>query len=190
MSHDGYRELPRLPREYYEGDAVVLWTLSLFDRGRGWLSESFRLRFERLMLHVAARELLLCPIYCLMPDHIHLIWMGLARSSDQRNGMAFLRTYLEPLAAPHKFQPQAHDHVLREKERMRNAFAAVCQYVSNNPVRAELVRDARDWPFTGSVLPGYPELNSNHDVEFWRKFWEIYFRGRSPDAGEICKPPI
>ena len=88
--------LPRLAKEFYQGDAVVFWTLTIFDRARGWLKDSLHRDFRELMLHTAAREGLLCPIYCLMPDHIHLVWMGLRRASDQRNGMAFLRTYLEP----------------------------------------------------------------------------------------------
>ena len=38
----------------------------------------------------AAREGLACPIYCLMPDHLHTWFeMGLRRNSDQLNGMAF-----------------------------------------------------------------------------------------------------
>ena len=59
--------------------------------------------FRELMLHAAAREGLACPVYCLMPDHIHLVWMGLRRNSDQINGMAFLRTYLEPALHPARF---------------------------------------------------------------------------------------
>ena len=61
------------------------------------------------MLHAAAREGLFCPAYCLMPDHLHLVWMGLWLETNQLNGMAFLRTYLEPALTPAKFQPQAHD---------------------------------------------------------------------------------
>src|SRR4051812_34867357 len=106
--------LPRLPREFYQGDAVVHWTLTVFDQKTGWLNDSFHRQFRELMLHVAAREGLFCPTYCLMPNHVHLIWMGLRFDTDQKNGMAFLRTYLEPHLAPHKFQPQAHDHVLSE----------------------------------------------------------------------------
>src|SRR5580765_3048454 len=101
--------LPRLPREYYQGDAVVHWTLPIFDRATGWLSEAFHGCFRELLLHTASREYLLCPTYCLMPDHIHLIWMGLRLESDQMNAIAFLRTYLEPALAPAKFQPQPHD---------------------------------------------------------------------------------
>jgi len=65
--------------------------------------------------------------------------MGLRLDSDQRNGMAFLRTHLEPKLAPQKFQHQAHDHVLTEDERRYDAFARVCHYILQNPLRAELV---------------------------------------------------
>src|ERR1022692_2128410 len=98
--------LPRLPREHYQADAVVFWTLTMFDKAKGWLTPAFHQRFRELMFHVAARGGLICPIYCLMPDHIHLIWMGLRLDSDQVNGMPFLRIYLEPELSPAKFQPQ------------------------------------------------------------------------------------
>ena len=74
--------LPLLPREYYQGDAVVHWTLSIRRRAKNWLSPDIHRQFRELMFHSAAREGLACPIYCLMPDHIHLVWMGLRRDSD------------------------------------------------------------------------------------------------------------
>src|ERR1700722_12866203 len=130
--------LPRRPREYYQADAVVFWTLTVFDRASGWLTQPFHQCFRELMLHTAAREGLVCPIYCLMPNHIHLVWMGLRKDSDQFNGMVFLRTHLEPELSPARFQPQPQDEVLREEQRKRNAFAKVCFYIAANPVRAEL----------------------------------------------------
>ena len=181
--------LPRLPREYYQADAVVHWTLTVLHRKQGWLTAALEARFRELMLHTAAREGLICPLYCLMPDHVHLVWMGLRRDSDQLNGMSFLRTYLEPALAPAKFQMQAQDHVLREEQRKRNAFARVCFYVAANPVRAELVEKEEDWPHTGCVVPGYPKL---HPLEggFWPKFWKLYAQMRAPDAGDIKRPPL
>jgi putative transposase len=82
--------LPRLNREHYQGDAVIHWTLTVFDRKTGWLDDLFHLKFREMLLHAAARESLFCPAYCLMPDHIHLMWMGLRRDTDQKNGMSFL----------------------------------------------------------------------------------------------------
>src|SRR5579862_6231489 len=139
--------LPRLPREYYQADAVVHWTLTVFDRKQGWLTPELHRQFRELMFHAATREGLVCPIYCLMPDHMHLVWMGLRLDTDQQNGMAFLRTHLEPELSPAKFQPQPQDEVLREEQRKRNAFAEVCFYIAANPVRAELIRENEIWPF-------------------------------------------
>ena len=139
--------LPRLRREFYQADAVVFWTMPVAHRGRGWLSEGFHAAFRELMLHAAAREGLLCPAYCLMPDHLHLVWMGLRRSCDQRNGMKFLRAELGRFLRPARFQHQAHDHVLKPKERQRHAFSVACaDYVLFNPLKAGLVKAPGDWP--------------------------------------------
>ena len=181
--------LPRLPREYYQGDAMVFWTLTVSGRAQGWLTQSLHSRFRELMLHTAAREGLICPAYCLMPDHIHLVWMGLRLDTDQLNGMAFLRTYLEPGLAPAKFQMQAQDEVLRESQRARDALSKVCFYVAANPVRAGLVTQPEEWPFSGSVVPGYPKLNLA-STEGWARFWRIYTELREPDAGQLVRPPI
>jgi REP element-mobilizing transposase RayT len=186
---DRFFYLPRLPREYYQADAVVHWSLTISKRRRGWLDAAFHAQFRELMLHAAVREGMLCPTYCLMPNHLHLVWMGLRLDSDQLNAMAFLRRYLEPALAPHRFQHQPHDHVLKENERRRKAFARVCWYVLENPVRAELVKSVADWNFCGALVPGFPTMHPVQD-DFWRKFWERYHAMRQPDAGNIRRPPI
>ncbi len=181
--------LPRLPREHYQGDAAVHWTLPISLRKTGWLDERFHAAFRELMLHTAAREGLFCPVYCLMPDHLHLVWMGLCRDTDQLNGMAFLRTHLATKLAPLRFQHQAHDHVLKPAERRRSAFATACQYALDNPVRAGLVKQSSEWPFNGAIVPGYPKLHPLQD-NFWRKFWKLHAQAKQSDAGNIRRPPI
>ena len=158
-------------------------------QGQGWLTPAFHQRFRNLMLHAAAREGLVCPVYCLMPDHLHLVWMGLRLDWDQINGMAFLRTYLEPELSPAKFQPQPQDEVLRAEQRKRNAFAKVCFYIAANPVRAKLIGEKEIWPFTGCVISGYPKLNPL-DEDYWSKFWRIFAKLRQSDADNIKRPPI
>jgi REP element-mobilizing transposase RayT len=181
--------LPRLSREHYQGDAVVHWTLPISKRRQGWLDKSFHSGFRELMLHTVVREGLFCPTYCLMPDHLHLVWMGLRLDSDQLNGMAFLRTHLKPILAPQRFQHQAHDHVLKEEERKRNAFAKVCFYIIDNARTAELVKHPKDWPFAGAIVPGYPELHPL-DENFWQNFWKLHAQAKQPDAGNIRRPHI
>ena len=176
--------LPRLTRESYQGDAVIHWTMPMALRGMGWLNELFHRQFREIMLHAAAREGLFCPAYCLMPDHIHLLWMGLRRDSDQRNGMKFLREHLGPALHPHHFQHQAHDHVLREEERKQGAFARICFYILANPVRAKLTKETERWPFCGAIVAGYPKLHPLEE-DFWPKFWKLFQQMRQSDAGNI-----
>ncbi len=165
--------LPRLPSGSYLAHAVVFWTHPVKDRVRGWLTRELHHEFRELMLHAAFRERLLCPVYVLMPDHLHFVWMGLDPASNQRQATSFLRARLEPRLAPCRFQHQAYDHVLRDSERRRSAFAAICHYVAANPVRAGLVAQADAWPFTGCVVPGYPDLGPLNP-DYWARFWRIY----------------
>jgi REP element-mobilizing transposase RayT len=151
---------------------VVFWTHTIAHRRTGWLDSAFHAAFREIMLHAAVREDLLCPIYTLMPDHLHLIWMGVSATSDQRRATAFLRKQLEMHLASARWQHQPHDHVLRDEERKRGAFAATCAYVAENPVRAGLATKTTEWPFTGCVVPGYPKLHPFLE-DFWEKFWRM-----------------
>lgn len=176
--------LPRLPPEYYRGRAFVFWTHTIANRGTGWLDHAFHHAFREMALHAAAREQVLCPIYTLMPDHVHLVWLGVAADSDQRAASRFLREQLARRLAPHDWQHQPHDHVLRDDERERGAFASTCAYIAANPVRAGLIADAREWLFTGCIVAAYPNLHPLQE-NFWDLFWRIY--DSAVEAGRIGK---
>ena len=181
--------LQRLKRVFYQADAVVFWTLPMAHRAQGSLTAQFHAVFREMMLHAAAREGLLCPAYCLMPDHLHLVWMGIRLEADQRNGMKFLRAQLGPLLNPAKFQHQPRDHVLKPAERQRHAFSLACaDYVLLNPSRGELAKAPMDWPYLGAVEPGYPRLNP-FDADYWPWFWKHYFAVREPGIEKRVLPP-
>ena len=181
--------LPRLKPIFYQADAVVFWTLPVSRRQQGWLTDPFHAAFRELMLHAAAREGLLCPAYCLMPDHLHLVWMGIRRQADQRHGMRFLRAQLGPFLRPAKFQHQPHDHVLTAKERQRHLFSVACaDYVLLNPLRAGLVKTPAAWPYLGAVVPGYPRLEP-FAAGYWPWFWKHYVAVREPGIEKRVLPP-
>jgi REP element-mobilizing transposase RayT len=181
--------LPRLQREFYQNDAVVFWTLPIDHRETGWLNDSIHSSFRELMLHAAARQGLLCPAYCLMPDHLHLVWMGLRCHTDQRNAMTWLRSRMEPLLKPYRWQHQAHDHVLTDKERRRGQFTDACsEYVLLNPWRAGLVSSPREWRYLGAVIPGYFGVNP-FAPSYWPWFWERYAALREEGVGLRRLPP-
>ncbi len=116
--------LPRLAPELYRGLPSSIGP-SPSNTATGWLDASFHHQFRELLLHAAAREGLFCPVYVLMPDHLHLVWLGLRVDSDQRNAMKFLRKHLAvelTRRGAFELQKQSHDSVLREKDRERGAF--------------------------------------------------------------------
>ena len=182
--------LPRLGEEAYSGLAAVHWTTTLMTGAGFPLDDAFHARFQALLLHAFVRDAgLMCPAYCLMPDHFHMIWMGTEDSGDQRQTMAFFRTHLKALIAPAQLQHQAHDHVLKQEERKQSSFATACNYVLANPVEAGLAESAEAWPYLGCLVPGYPDLHPLKQVDFWGRFWQIYWkkRGEERKVTEIAR---
>ena len=177
--------LPRLSSSAYQGFAAVHWTLTTQNRELLPLSESFHQQFQLLLLHTLARGSLVCPIYCLMPDHLHMIWMGTSPKADQLISIAFFNTYLEPLVAPTKLQPQPFDHVLRQEEREQDAFQNACGYIRENPARAKLVTEAHDWPYASCMVPGYPKLNVHEGTKYWQLFARILTSLRATGSASV-----
>jgi REP element-mobilizing transposase RayT len=159
------RRLPRLDEAHYIGPAYVFWTHVVKDRATGWLNTSFHSHFREVLLHTLSRYHIGCPIYMLMPDHIHLIWIGAHTASNQLLANRFLRRYLQlPL------QKQAYDHIIRENERTGSQFPDICNYIRQNPARANLISTAGDWPYQAAMIPGYPCLSTDTIETFWKCF--------------------
>ncbi|MBK8040363.1 MAG: hypothetical protein IPK22_25005 [Verrucomicrobiaceae bacterium] len=171
--HDWLR---RLPDGFYRGSSTVHWQMTIQDRVTGWLKPGFHPRFRELLLHTLARFDLVCPIYCLMPDHLHLLWMGVAETAEQKKAAKFFREQMNALLdrcqPGTRFQTQAYDHVLRQHEKAADAVREMAHYIEQNPVRAGLVKHPRQWPYLGCLVTGYPKL---HPLEenYWDKFWRI-----------------
>jgi len=168
-------QLPRLPAQHYQGRAIVFWTYSVEKRQTGWLDEFFHFRFREVLLHAAIRHRLVVPAYCLMPDHLHWLGMGIGSHSDQRLASQFVRKHLREDLDPAGWQRQPHDHVLREEERKKGAVASTCSYIFENPLRRDLVEKPEEWAFSGCLVPGYPSLEWRKEG-YWELFWRIYAR--------------
>ena len=91
--------------------------------------------------------------YVIMPDHLH----AFVDVDDERlmlaRWMKSLKNTLSKtlghnhVAAPH-WQKGYFDHVLRSEE----SYAEKWHYARENPVRAGLVKDWRDWPYLGEIF--------------------------------------
>ncbi len=166
-------QLPRLQPGSYRGRVYVFWTYTIENRATGWLDRDWHARFREANLHTLARFRLSCPVYVLMPDHLHFIWIGAHELSDQRLASTFLRKQLNQLLNPHRLQRQPHDHVLREEERQADRFADTVAYIRKNPERAGLVKAGADWPYQGAMIPGYPDLRFGTEA-YWETFWKCH----------------
>lgn len=169
--------LRRLDPRFYRGHAWVHWTLSMQHRSTGWLSPEFYYKFRELLTHTMFRYSIVCPVYCVMPDHLHMIWLGTHAGSDQLNAMKYFRKQLKrPLdLLGHQLHYQSYDHVLRDDERLETAFVNLAEYIMRNPERKGLVpHDGySEYKYTGNLLPGYPEVTLR-EPQYWEKFWKLY----------------
>ena len=98
--------------------------------------------------------------YCVMPDHAHLLLEGTSADADlleavrlwkQRTGYAWRRS-----TGGRLWQPGFHDRILREEDDTR----LVVRYVLQNPVRAGLVTNIRDYAWLGSSRYTLAELET------------------------------
>ena len=165
--------LPRLAPEYYRGIAFVHWTMTVDQRATGWLDELIHHRFREVLLHTMTRYGLLCPAYCLMPDHVHFIWVGVRQNADQRLAAQFFRHHTNRLLQPKRWQKQSYDNVLGERERKADGFSKVCHYILENPVRAGLATRWEEYAYSGAMIAGFPTL-SPRQTDYWDKLWRIY----------------
>ena len=86
--------------------------------------------------------------YCFMPDHLHLLVCGedgsplpdFVRHFKQLSGYRYKREHGAQL-----WQISYYDHVLRRDEDL----LALARYIWDNPVRAGLVQDRSEYPFSG-----------------------------------------
>jgi len=166
--------LPRLPDTAYQGKSFVHWNFTVEQRRRGWLTTGFHETFRWILLHGCSHHGVACPVYCLMPDHVHLLIAGWTEDADQKLFIRFARRHLNPmlLEAGVAWQKQPYDHVLRKDERDPFGVESVANYIAENPVRAGLVNERSAWPFVGCVVPGYPELDP-HAQDYWLRYWRI-----------------
>jgi hypothetical protein len=101
------KRLRRLDRSFYRGHCYVHWTISMQNRATGWLDEAHHLGVRHLLLHTLSRYFLCCPVYCLMPDHGHFLFVGLEARADQLAALSWFRREWNRLLRPVKQQDQA-----------------------------------------------------------------------------------
>ena len=162
---------PRLPEFDYRGANRYFLTICVFGREPAFLDlDAGRFVMDQF-LRIAASFKFEVIAHLAMPDHFH----GLVQGEDDSCALeAFMHRYKQATGfwwkrQDHRtqlWQEGYFDRVLREGD----STEAVVRYILLNPVRAGLVRDAREYPLFGS---------SKYDVEtllessfFWEPPWK------------------
>jgi putative transposase len=145
---------PRYPPHLKTFDYVGLYryflTFCTHDRARLFITKpAVDLVLEQI-LRVSEAESLAVIAYCFMPDHLHLLVEAQSATSNclrfitrakQFSGYHYSKQFGQPL-----WQRYGFERTLRNDE----STLAVARYILQNPVRAQLVVSAADYPFSGS----------------------------------------
>lgn len=159
------REKPhRLPDAAYHGRKGVSFTACEAARQPLLACDEVFGMLAKTLAEAAQRHGCSVPIFCLMPDHLHVLILGLSDASRPRLAMNRFKQKSGEWLAAHRpdlrWQKDFYDRIVRQKEGYEN----VARYLALNPVRAGFAEDVYAWPYTGSI--GY-ELREIIEDAWW-----------------------
>ena len=141
----------RLDRELYRGIVSVSFTLCVQDKKAVFIDPAIVRSFIDILARITEPTSCIAPVYCFMPDHLHVLLRGTSCDSDlwktlvaykQRTG--FWLTTNRPAI---KWQKDFYDHVIRDHE----SLGVQVRYILDNPVRKGLADCWQDYPHKGSI---------------------------------------
>ena len=148
-----YREKKhRLELQIYTGRILVSFTLCVKDRKELFVDDKVFQQFESLLLKETREQNCSLYAYLFMPDHAHLLLSGNSEDSDIKKCVDMYKKktgfWLYKNKPEFKWQKDYYDHILRKEEDL----ITVIQYVLNNPVRAGIVENWKEYKFKGSTV--------------------------------------
>jgi REP-associated tyrosine transposase len=147
-----YRRPTRIPDFDYIGEHAYFVTACTCERRR-WFEDAAIVEVALTQLLRTGEEYgFAIIVYCFMPDHIHLVPEGRREDADLRLFMKVFKQravyYTRDLRDDDLWQEGYYEHVIRGEE----TATKTARYVLENPVRAELVNDPEEYPFSGSSV--------------------------------------
>ena len=142
---------PRIP-VWLRWDQPVVWFVTICekDNRRVWNNPIFFEAFRAATEKLERRNLWFVRSAVIMPDHLHLLVSPL-KSRDQKVGnlsAALKRWTNDELSTSFRrnwtWQAGAFDRLLRKGEFAHQKW----EYMRDNPVRAGLESDWKDWPYS------------------------------------------
>ena len=142
----------------YLGIRGYFITINAHRRRKFFTQKNVVASLVRYLQEASTQEAFEVVAYCFMPDHLHLVLTGMYESSDLER---FIRQFKQ--FTGYRFKKQFgvrlwatsyYDNVLRKEENIKT----VGRYVLKNPLRAGLVSNVLDYPFSGSFVYDLREL--------------------------------
>jgi REP element-mobilizing transposase RayT len=132
-----------------------------------YIDDEDRLNFLSLLSQVSKDYNWLIHAYCLMDNHYHLLIEtqdgNLSRGMRQLNGVYTQKTNRHHGKVGHVFQGR-YKAILVQKE---TYLLELSRYIVLNPVRAGMVREAKDWPWSSyQQTAGIKTANSWLSIEW------------------------
>ena len=140
----------RLARDRYVGEWKIAFTMNIFDRQKVFVDDEVVAVHVEKLGSVAHTFGCVVPIYCFMPDHAHILLMGTSVTSDLLAAIIKYKStsgYWMYQSRLPRWQPSFYDHVLRADE----DWCHQVWYIAQNPIRAGLVENWSEYPYTGSI---------------------------------------
>jgi len=141
----------RLPREYYLGETTAAFTLCVHDKKTIFQDPAVVHAFVSILITALENSRCIVPVYCFMPDHLHIILTGAEPQADlwktivsfkQKTGYWLSRNM--PTA---RWQKDFYDHIIRTEKTVTTQV----RYILDNPVRKGIVTSWQDYPYKGSI---------------------------------------
>jgi putative transposase len=160
MSQYISRKQHRLPSFTYRGTFRYSITSCTFQKRPLFTKRSV---VEMVLAHLKreSESCFLVWAYCFMPDHLHLLLEG---TGEQSGLVRFVKIFKQKSGFDYSkscggslWQKSYYERVLRKGEETRE----VAMYIWNNPVRKGLVKDYREYPFSGSFVLN---MTNNADI--------------------------
>jgi putative transposase len=146
------REKPhRLSREYYKGTSSVAITMCIKDRVSIFSNPNVVEVFVGFLKEIAEKYPCDIPVYCFMPDHLHLIITGNNNEMDLLKVISAYKQktgfWLSKNKISARWQKDIFDHVIKKDESLSRNI----KYILDNPVRKGIVSDWQEYPYKGAI---------------------------------------
>ena len=163
------RKNHRLSPEQYLGESWFFVTICCENHEPVFLKQDRADWIVSVLKAEAVAHQFLVDAYCVMPDHLHFLVLGMAPTS---NLLSFAKSFKQKTAYIFQkdhdtrlWQKNFYDHVLRSNENS----TLVAAYIWMNPVRKGLCKSSEDHAYSGSFTRPWKKLA---EVEPWVPPWK------------------